>query len=445
MKGAKLAILAGGKGTRLATRSTNLPKPMVPILGSPVLEHLISLARKFGFYDILLLVHHQHEIIEQYFGDGSHFGVRIQYQLEREARGTAGALRDALPKLADQFLLMYGDTFADVNLKKLWQSHREKKPDATLVLHPNDHPADSDLIEVNDHGRVIAVHPYPRIGDSDYANLVNAALYVMNRAGIADLISEHEPSDIARDLFPRMLQNGQFLQAYITPEYIKDMGTPARLDRVLADIQSGRVERLSARHLRSAVLIDRDGTLNVEKGHLNDPNELELIPNAGEAIRQLNEAGLLAIVITNQPVIARGELSFKGLKQIHARLDSLLGQKNAYLDGLYFCPHHPDRGFAGEVASLKKVCSCRKPKTGLINRAIKEFSIDPKSSWIIGDSTSDIAAGKAANLRTILVKTGIAGNDARCSVEPDHVAADIGDAVRLILSHSLNSVQEDAK
>jgi D,D-heptose 1,7-bisphosphate phosphatase len=436
MPGATLAILAGGKGTRLAGRSGDLPKPMVPIMGRPVLEHLVSLAKAHGFTDILLLVHHRHEAIRAHFGDGSAFGVRLAYSLEEQPRGTAGALRDALPLMADRFLLLYGDTFADVNLGRLWQTHLDSRADATLFLHPNDHPADSDLVEVADDGRVMAVHPYPRADGADHANLVNAALYAMNREGLAELIPETGSSDIARNLFPLMLDAGRRLQAHVTPEYIKDMGTPGRLDRVEADIRSGRVERLSDRKQRPAVFLDRDGTLNKEKGHLNDPDALELLPGAGEAVRRLNQAGLLALIVTNQPVIARGELSFEGLKRIHARLDGLLGAERAYLDGLYFCPHHPDSGFAGEVASLKGPCACRKPEIGLIEAAIRDFGIDPKASWIVGDTTSDIAAGKAAGLRTVLVQTGAAGKDGRAEVVPDHVADSVADAVSHILDKS---------
>lgn len=435
MKKADLAILAGGKGTRLSARSAGLPKPLVPIMGRPVLQHLVELARSHGFTDIALLVHYRHELIRDYFGDGDKFGVALRYIVEEEPRGTAGALHDALPELADDFLVVYGDTFADLNLRRLWQRHISTRADATLFLHPNDHPQDSDLMETDSTGAVTGVHPYPHAPGTDHANLVNAALYAMNAGAIRQLVPQDGRHDIARDIFPAMLKAGMNMQAYVSPEYIKDMGTPDRLDRVEADIRSGRVERLSGRQPRAAVFLDRDGTLNVEKGHISDPGMLELISGAGAAVQSLNKAGLLAIVVTNQPVIARGETTFAGMDRIHARLDSLLGKEGAYIDRLYFCPHHPDGGYAGEVAELKMPCRCRKPGTAMIDAAVEDLHIDRSASWMIGDSTSDIAAGKAAGLRTILVRTGAGGGDGRSDIPADHVATDIDAAVRYVIAH----------
>jgi len=429
----QVAILAGGAGTRLKARTGNLPKPMAPILGRPVLEHLVALCCRQGYTRIALLVHYEHQAISDHFGDGSRFGVSIIYQVEREARGTAGALRDALPSLDDRFIVLYGDTYADVDLRRVWRQHEVSEADATLLLHPNDHPHDSDLVEIDERSRVLAVHPYPHPAGEIHSNLVNAALYVMQRDALAPHIPASGKTDLAKDTFPAMLAAGRHLHAMVTPEYIKDMGTPDRLDKVQRDIVLGLPDRLSTRHRRAAVFLDRDGTLNVEVNHLREPEQLHLIPGAAEAVRALNRAGRLAVCITNQPVVARGEVTLPQLARIHARLDHALGVERAYLDRLYFCPHHQDAGFAGEVAALKMACDCRKPATGLVDRAVRELEIDRRASWFVGDSTSDVRAGAHAGMRTVLVRTGHAGRDAKWPDEPDYIAPDLGGAVDWIL------------
>ena len=428
-----VAILAGGQGTRLSSRSGDLPKPMVPIMGKPVLQHQIELCRKFGFINIALLVHHRHEAISKFFGDGSLYGVRIHYEVEETPRGTAGALRDALPTLADRFFVLYGDTFMDVDLRKMWNAHVSSGAVGTILLHPNDHPQDSDLVDIDAQGAVCSILPYPHPPGREVCNLVNAALYVLERVGLEDVTPIEGKADIAKHMFPRMLDLGRCLHGYVTPEYIKDMGTPERLDKVERDFVAGLPERLSTRHLRSAVFLDRDGTLIREVNHLTAPDQLDLLPDVAAAVRRLNRNATLAVVVTNQPVVARGEITIEGLAQVHARLESQLGAEGAFIDGIYFCPHHPDKGFPGEVPELKGPCLCRKPEPGLIDQACRDLSIDRRNSWMIGDTTSDIEAGRRAGIRTILLRTGYAGSDAKHAIRPDYICPDLPDAVEWIL------------
>lgn len=437
---AQVAILAGGMGTRLKSRTGDLPKPMAPVMGRPVLEHQIDLCRRHGLTRIALLVHYAHAAISDHFGDGSNFGVQIEYHVEEEPRGTAGALRDALDAMEERFLVLYGDTYADIDLTAFLAAHASTPADATLLLHPNDHPQDSDLIALDDRGFVLGVHPYPRPEDEVLANLVNAALYIIERDAIRDAIPVTGRHDLAKHSFPAMLAAGLRIRGYVTPEYIKDMGTPERLDKVERDIQVGLPERLSTRHRRQAVFLDRDGVINREVQHLRSPEQIELLPGAGSSIRAINRAGRLAICVTNQPVVARGDVTFEGLAQIHARMEYLLGLDRAYIDRLYFCPHHPHRGYPGEVPELKIDCDCRKPNPGMLDQAVRELLIDRRHSWMIGDTTSDILAGRRAGLRTILVRTGHAGSDGKYPVRPDYALADLAAAVDWILTGHGNAV-----
>jgi D,D-heptose 1,7-bisphosphate phosphatase len=428
-----VAILAGGQGTRLRERAGHRPKPMVSLLGRPLLEYQLELCRRHGFLRVLLLVHYQHDVIREYFGDGSNHGVSLAYQVEETPRGTAGALRDALPRLADRFLTLYGDTYMDVDLRRFWDVHVAHNADVTVFAHPNDHPDDSDIVDVDAAGLVTALHPYPHPQHFENPNLASAALYVMRSNGLESFIPPVGQMDVARDLFPVMLRAGRRLFAHISPEFIKDIGTPERLDQVADDISAGVPERLSGRGLRPAVFLDRDGTLNTQVDYVTRPDHLALLPGIPEAVRRLNRAGHLAVVITNQPVVARGDVTADGLERIHIRLKHLLGLQHAYLDRIYACPHHPDSGYPGEVSELKMICDCRKPATGLVDAACRDLEIHRDASWFIGDTTSDVETGRRAGLKTILVRTGQAGQDGRYPFRPDYVVADMSAAVSWIL------------
>jgi D,D-heptose 1,7-bisphosphate phosphatase len=425
-------ILAGGKGTRLKSVSGDFPKPMVPILGKPVLQHLIEQCANYGFLDLHLLVSYKFEVIEEFFGDGSQFGLSIQYHKEEVPMGTAGALLNLMPQLNERFLVLYGDTYFEIDLSRFWDFHEVSNGDVSLFLHPNDHPQDSDLVEVDNNFRITAIHGYPH-GDEWRRNLVNAALYVVNKSCMINVKLQSERPDIAKVLFPFLLQSCCKLHGYISTEYIKDMGTPERLSAIEHDIISGKVESLKQTSKKKAIFLDRDGVLNQEVDHLSRPEQLELIPGVGEAVRKANRAGVLVVVVTNQPVVARGALTESGLQIIHNKLDTLLGIDGAYIDRLYYCPHHQDSGFDGEVLELKTNCSCRKPKPGLLFQAAEELNISLENSWMIGDRTSDILAGESAGSHTILVNTGYGGNDRKYSVVPDFVVKNLTAAVDHVL------------
>jgi histidinol-phosphate phosphatase family protein len=430
-------ILAGGKGTRLAeVLGMDIPKPMAPVLGVPLLERLVLLLKDQGIDDVMLLLHHRAGVVREHFGAGAKFGLRIRCIEETAPRGTAGALVDALPHLEEEFLVLYGDTLVDMDFRRMLAFHQTKQADLTLFAHPNDHPHDSDLVEVDSEWRVTAVRPYPHPEGSEYRNLVNAALYVMRRDLLA-CTGEEGVIDIAKHALPRWLQEGKQVFAYRGDGYIKDMGTPERLQKVEGDWQSGSVARKSGRSPRVAVFLDRDGTLNVEKGHLARADDLELIPRVGAAIRELNRAGIPAIVITNQPVIARGEADFEDVEAIHRRLENLLAKDGAFVDAIFYCPHHPDRGFEGERPELKIKCDCRKPAPGLVDAACEHFSIDRLNSWFVGDSGRDLECAKNAGLQPVLVQTGAAGLDVHSDTTPVFTAPDAASAIAGILERSL--------
>ena len=428
-------ILAGGKGTRLRERLGGLPKPLIDICGVPLLERQILLLKKYRVTDVLILVNYEAIKIIEFCNNNNNWGLNIECIDDGESAGTAGAVFKCFDKLEEEFLLVYGDTMLEVDLDRFYNYHAQNsKTEATLFLHPNDHPHDSDLISVDDEDYITAFHPYPHDQSIYYSNLVNAALYWIRKEGLRKWINQLDfPLDFAKDLFPLMVKNGSLLKGYNCPEYIKDCGTPERVDKVSADIRSGKIEKSSLRNWQKAIFIDRDGTLNVEVSHLSAKEHLELLPDVGKSLKKINSSGYRAIVITNQPVIARGNCSIEELKQIHNKLETIIGKDGAFIDRIYYCPHHPDKGFEGEIESLKVKCTCRKPARGMIDKAVADININLEDSWMIGDTTTDIETAKRCNLKSVLVQTGYGGLDEKFLIVPDFIVPDFNAAVAFIV------------
>ena len=177
------------------------------------------------------------------------------------------------------------------------------------------------------------------------------------------------------------------------------MGTPDRYYETESDIKSGKVHARNLSQKQKAIFLDRDGTINKSNGFITKPEQFELSEGASEAIKKINKSGYLAIVVTNQPVIARGDCTFEELDLIHAKMETELGKEGAFIDGIYYCPHHTDKGFPGERAEYKCDCNCRKPKTGLFEMASRDFNIDLSQSFMIGDSKKDVEAGQKAGCK----------------------------------------------
>lgn len=426
----KTVIMAGGRGTRISSIASDIPKPMIRIEDKPVLEHELECLRDQGFTDIIITVSHLGDIIMNYFGDGSGvspatgkpFGVHIEYYYEKEPLGNAGALFKIKDKLDSDFLLLNADAMFNVDFNRFVEFHKCHGGLVTLFTHPNSHPYDSGLIIADNKNAVeqwlAKEEPRPEF----YRNRVNAGLHVISPA-----ILEHPGIDAAK--FDKSGEDGKTVKVdldrqllkplagtgkmfcYDSPEYVKDMGTPERYLSVCEDYRSGRILGKNLKNKQKAIFLDRDGTINKYVGFLRNTEEFELLPKAADAIRKINASGFLAIVVTNQPVIARGEVSFQTLENIHNKMETLLGAEGAYLDAIYFCPHHPHKGYEGEIKALKIDCECRKPKPGMLLKAAQDFNIDLSGSWIIGDGENDIIAGNTAGCSTALIGTGKYGQD----------------------------------
>lgn len=413
----KVVIMAGGKGTRIASVKSDVPKPMIPICGKPILEWQIENLKACGLTDITLVIGYLGHVIKNYFGNGNRFGVNIDYFVEDSPLGTAGALFK-MPELTEDFLLLCGDVILDVDFNRFIDFHKRNYAWASLMAHPNGHPYDSSLLVTEVlppqvlGGNPVDTHRVIKWMNKEderhyYKNRVNAGIEIVSPELLKETMKHFVPRhpetpdkiDLDRDVLKPNIPSGK-IYAYDTPEYIKDMGTPDRYYEVEKDIKSGKVKARNFSQKQKAIFLDRDGTINKYVGFLTKPEQFELLPGVAEAIKIINRSGYLAIVVTNQPVIARGDCTWDELLEIHDKMETELGKDGAYVDAIYICPHHKDKGFAGERPEYKLDCDCRKPKPGLLQQAAKDFNIDLSQSYMIGDSDNDVEAGQMAGCRS---------------------------------------------
>lgn len=427
-------IQAGGKGTRLFSITKNeIPKPMVQVAGKPILEWQIESLKQNGIEEFILIIGHLRDRIVEYFGDGSRWGIRISYIEEDQPLGTGGALFFLRERVStDDFIFVYGDVLFSIDVQRMVDFHRETGAIATLFVHPNAHPFDSDLVVLDNKDKVLDFDAKTNHRDYWYDNCVNAGFFIFNRK-IFKYVPSPQKLALEKDVLQAALLKGESLYGYRSPEYIKDVGTVERLAKATQELQSGFIERRNLKHPQKCIFVDRDGTLNEYRGLVYKDTEFELLPHVVEAIQNINASGYLVIMVTNQPVVARGLCSLDDVQHLHKKLSTLLGRNGAFLDGMIFCPHHPDRGYAGENPVYKVKCHCRKPDTGMVEYFRERYHIDLAQSWMVGDTTVDIQTGRNGGMRTVLVHTGEGGKDGKYDAQPDIDAQDLLDAVKKVL------------
>lgn len=426
-------IQAGGKGTRLRELTHDkIPKPLLNMNGKPMLEWQIENLIRYGIKEIVIIVGHLGEKIQEYFGDGIKYGINISYISEKKPLGSAGALYYMHAKQDKDLLFIFGDVMFDIDWQRFIEFHEKKKGLVTLLVHPNSHPYDSDIIMMDAENKVISFAYKNKRRRDYYDNCVNSGLYIM-KSDILNAFEEEKYCDFEKDILSKLISK-KVVYGYKTSEYVKDAGTPERFKAVSDEQKKGIWSSRNLKNLQKCIFLDRDGTVNKYKGLISTTEEFELENNVAEAIRMINESGYLAIVVTNQSVVARGICDITTVEKIHRKMATLLGEKGAYVDDTAFCPHHPDKGYPEENAEYKIECNCRKPSTGMIDRMVKKYHIDKTQSYVVGDTTTDIQLGKNTGIRTALVHTGQAGMDRKYNVCADMEAKDLLDATKKILA-----------
>jgi len=383
-------IICGGKATRLVDSGEMTPKSLIKIGNLSVLEHLIVALNSKGVTQILLLLGQYASEIVNYLQSK---GVKFDFCVEENPLGTGGSLLNAVNKLDEAFFVIYGDLVLDTNLEDLRKSFSTHNADLCLMGRATDHLFDSDILVADENNRVIKYLRKPGSESTEFQNLANCGIYLFRRTVILEqksLFLDKIPVDLDSEIIPKLVEKQARVYVVRSNGYVQDMGTPERLSRVRRDYSLGLV----VNEPRPTAILDRDGVINRDIGHVRKVEDFIFLEGAIDAINLIQKKGYRIIVITNQPVLARGESTLSEILRMHAKLDHELAKTGSYISNYYVCPHYPEKGFQGEIIDLKVECSCRKPKISLYEKANSEFPILKEKSFAVGDRISDALAAK---------------------------------------------------
>jgi D-glycero-D-manno-heptose 1,7-bisphosphate phosphatase len=376
-------FLVGGLGTRLKDRTRATPKPLLEVGGRPFLEYLLDEAARHGFSEILLLAGHFGQQFQERYHGRDWRGARIKVLCEPEPLGTGGALRFALPHLADQFLFANGDSFFDINLRALPLI----LPRNGLAMALRNVVGDRyGRVKLQD-GRVLSFHAPEEGMDGP----INGGVYVLSRA-VAEAVPQGKVS-LEGEIFPLLAAQGR-IHGQVFDGYFIDIGVPDDFDRAQVE--------LPRRTRRPAIFFDRDGVLNRDIGYLHRPDDVEWLEGAKQAVRLCNDAGYFVFVVTNQAGVARGYYGEEDVHKLHAWMNAELARHGAHVDAFEYCPHHP----GGIEGPYRRPCRRRKPEPGMLLDLLSAWPVDKEASFLIGNMQSDLDAAAGAGLKAHLYQDG---------------------------------------
>lgn len=366
-------ILAGGFGTRLSHIVKDVPKPMAPVANSPFLEYILDYLKKNNITKVILATGYKHDIIENHFGN-FYKGIDIRYSVEDKPLFTGGAIKKALSICSDEnVFIINGDTYFDVDLIKMKKAHTEKKAQITVATKKMYNFNRYGTVDVNNDRITKFIEKKPK-----EQGLINGGIYCINKE-IFNTMDE-EKFSFEQDIMEKKVFDLQ-IYAYVSDGYFIDIGIEEDYYKAQEHFAKNR-----------ALFLDRDGTINVDTGHLYKTEDLIFVEGMPEFIKKYNDLGYKVVVITNQAGIAKGYYTEEDMNKLHKYMNEQLKSKyDAHIDAFYFCPHHPD--YTGE-------CDCRKPKTGMLEQAIRDFNIDIERSLLIGDKPWDIECGERLGIKS---------------------------------------------
>jgi histidinol-phosphate phosphatase family protein len=371
-------ILAGGRGERMRPLTDIRPKPMIEVAGKPFLEHQVELLRAQGFKKFLFLLGYLPEVVKNHFGDGSKWGVQIEYSVTAVEDLTGRRVKLAEKKLDDLFMLVYCDNYWPLPMDKMWRRFVEADAPMMVTVYANQDNYTKSVLKVDETGFVTVYDKKKKTPDLQGTEISFA---IIRR----ELIEQLPDGNISLEetLFPPLIAKKQ-LAAFVTQHRYYSVGDTFRLPIT---------EQFLSR--RPAIILDRDGVFN-EKApraqYVRNWSEWKWLPGVKESLRALNEAGFKVIVVSNQAGINRGAMTEKDLHDIHMRMVAEVEQAGGRIDAIYFCPHDWDEG-----------CECRKPKPGMLFQAQHDFNLDLSRTVFIGDDERDAQAAEAAGCIPALV------------------------------------------
>jgi mannose-1-phosphate guanylyltransferase/phosphomannomutase len=388
-------IIGGGQGTRIKKVFKN-PKFLLKIKKKNLLERQLSLLTKLPkIRKIFLSINEKYK---EKIKIKKFYKRKVSIISERKPLGTAGCLSLIKKEKFNDVLIIFADLLINFNFKEFIEFHKKRKSAATICIHPNNHPEDSDMVEITERGELIKFYKKPHKQKLFINNRCMSGIFIFNKK-ILNFIKNNKKSDISKNLIPKIIKKKIKIFAYHNTGLIKDIGTPKRL------LEAKKLYNLRIKKKRPAIFLDRDGVLNKEAKNEKFSNPLNFYSDTINAIKLINNSLYYAIIITNQPAIAKNFITEKKIIQQHKYLEQKLGENRAYINDIFFCPHHPKKGFKNENKKFKIYCECRKPKPGMILSAQKKYNIDLKKSFFIGNNKVDILAAKAAGVQPILIRS----------------------------------------
>ena len=402
-----LVILVGGKGSRVSKLLNGVSKPELNITKNKKiidfqLEKVMKLDKKIFF-----LSNYKFSSLNNFLK--KKYKTKLKYKILEETNplGTAGALINLDKNKFDNYIILFGDLVFNIDFTKFYKFHLKKKSDCTLLVHPNNHPFDSDSVELDENNKVVKFY------SKKYKNKPNICLsgiQIINKSCLK-LIKKNTFQDFSKNFLPNLIRKKKKIYAYNTREYVKDAGTPERIIQIQQDIKTKKFINGSLEKSIPAIFLDKDGVINKLDKNKHYQSSKNIFPNVINALKKINDSKYLAVVISNQPAIAKGIITKKKLDKDFTSLSTMLGNKGVYLNRIYYCPHHPVKGFKSEITNLKIKCNCRKPNNGLFLKAIKDMNIDIKNSFMIGDQFSDYLAAKKTKLKFVGINLNFKDNE----------------------------------
>ena len=389
----------GGKGRRMKSFS-NIPKLIIKLNGKPLIERTLEKLSAEGIKKIFLISNNESFKIEHYCAEVCEkLSLTLKVLKENKYKGNFGGILENKDLLPEEFIVVYPDLFWVCDIKKIYDHHLLSQAYITIVVRRTDHPYDSDTVKLCPKLNVKSI--FSKVTKTKKINYEHndlygaTGIYILNKKYLS-ISSSVKFRNAEIDLFESIERNQKtniiHLSAYITSEYIKDCGTPERFEKVSKDISSGSILRSSYAYKQKILFLDRDGTLirNDDKIYITSPEQVSLKEEIIPIYRKYTLMNYLPIVVTNQPQVSHGKLSFENLDKIHCKIQDLLEERNlTKILKFVVCPHHPHHGYLGEIKELKYFCNCRKPNIGMFNEVKRSIDIDIDNSLMIGDQKVD--------------------------------------------------------